>query len=43
MFGASETAQLSPDAIELAKAWSELDELERRRIKDRVMQLSKSF
>ncbi len=42
MFGVSETAQLSPDAIAVAKAWSELSEPARSSVRDSVMRLSKT-
>ena len=43
MFGASETAALSPEAIAVAKAWSELSEPERSNMKDQLMRLSRSL
>ncbi len=42
MFGTSETAELSPEAIAVAKAWSELSELQRQGIKNKVTQLSRN-
>ncbi len=41
MFGVSESAPLSPEAIALAKAWSELSEPERSSVRNAVMLLSK--
>lgn len=41
MFGASETAEISPEAIAVAKAWSELSEPERSNMKEQLMQLSR--
>ncbi len=41
MFGASETAQLSPEAIAVAKAWSELNEPDRSSLKEQLLQLSR--
>lgn len=41
MFGVSETAPLSPEAIAVAKAWSELPEPERSTVRDSVMRLAK--
>lgn len=41
MFGVSESAQISPEAIAVAKAWSELSEPERRFVRESVMRLSK--
>ena len=43
MFGASETAELSPEAIAVAKAWSELDEPDRSNLKEQVMRLSRTL
>ena len=43
MFGASETAELSPEAIEVAKAWSELSEPDRSNVMDQVKRLSRSL
>ncbi|MDH3317503.1 MAG: helix-turn-helix domain-containing protein [Gammaproteobacteria bacterium] len=43
MFGASETAEISPEAIAVAKAWSELNEPDRRNVKEQLMQLSRSL
>jgi transcriptional regulator with XRE-family HTH domain len=41
MFGASETAELSPEAIAVAKAWSELNEPDRSSLKEQLLQLSR--
>jgi transcriptional regulator with XRE-family HTH domain len=41
MFGVSETAQISPEAIAVAKAWSELSEPERSSVRESVMRLSR--
>lgn len=41
VFGARETARLSPEAIAVAKAWSKLPEPERSSVRDSVMRLSK--
>lgn len=41
VFGASETERLSPEAVAVAKAWSELPEPERSAVRDSVMRLSK--
>jgi transcriptional regulator with XRE-family HTH domain len=43
MFGASETDSLSPQAVAVAKAWSELPEPQRSSFKDQIMRLSKRF
>jgi transcriptional regulator with XRE-family HTH domain len=43
MFGASETESISPEAVAVAKAWSELPEPQRSSVKDQVMRLSRSF
>ncbi len=43
MFGASETAELPPEAIAVAKAWSELNEPDRSNLKDQLMRLSRSL
>ncbi len=43
MFGASQTAQLPPEAIAVAKAWSELSEPNRSNLKDQLMRLSRSL
>ena len=43
MFGASETAELSPEAIEVAKAWSELSEPDRSNVMEQVKRLSQSL
>ena len=43
MFGASETAQLPPEAIAVAKAWSELSEPDRSNLKDQLMRLSRNL
>lgn len=43
MFGATETAQLPPEAIAVAKAWSELSEPDRSNLKDQLMRLSRNL
>ncbi|HSS66371.1 MAG TPA: helix-turn-helix transcriptional regulator [Gammaproteobacteria bacterium] len=43
MFGASETAQLPPEAIAVARAWSELDEPHRSNLKEQLMRVSRSL
>ncbi len=43
MFGTSQTAALSPEAIAVAKAWSELSEPDRSNMKDQLMRLSRSL
>ncbi len=40
MFGAGKTAAISPEAIAVAKAWSELSEPERSFVRDSVMRLT---
>jgi transcriptional regulator with XRE-family HTH domain len=41
LFGVGETAQLSPEAIAVAKTWSELSEPERSSVRESVMHLLK--
>jgi len=43
MFGASETAEISPEAIAVAKAWSELNEPDRSNVRDQLLRLSRSL
>lgn len=43
MFGVKRTAPLSPEALAVAKAWSELAESERRNLKEKVTQLSRGL
>ncbi|MDH3317802.1 MAG: helix-turn-helix domain-containing protein [Gammaproteobacteria bacterium] len=43
MFGASVSEDLSPEAIAVAKAWSELSEPERSSVRDSVMRLTQRF
>lgn len=42
MFGASEIAEISPEAIEVARAWSELDEPDRSNVRNQLLHLSRS-
>lgn len=43
MFGASETAEISPEAVAVAKAWSELNEPDRSNVREQLLRLSRSL